>query len=61
MPRRAPAPGAKLQPAVPDNGRAARLRREVVATKEYLQSIVEDNATTLEELREANEEAQAGQ
>ena len=57
------APGAgprtKLQPAIPDNGRAARLRREVVATKEYLQSIVEDNATTLEELREANEEAQA--
>jgi two-component system CheB/CheR fusion protein len=45
------APGAgprtKLQPAIPDNGRAARLRREVVATKEYLQSIVEENATTL--------------
>jgi two-component system CheB/CheR fusion protein len=52
-------PRAKLQPAIPDNGRAARLRREVVATKEYLQSIVEDNTTTLEELREANEEAQA--
>ena len=31
-----------------------------MATKEYLQSIVEDNATTLEELRAANEEAQAG-
>ena len=31
-----------------------------LATKEYLQSIVEDNATTLEELRAANEEAQAG-
>jgi two-component system CheB/CheR fusion protein len=52
-------PKAKLQPAIPDNGRASRLHREVVATKEYLQSIVEDNATTLEELREANEEAQA--
>jgi two-component system CheB/CheR fusion protein len=37
-----------------------RLRRELVATKEYLQSIVEDNASTLEELRAANEEAQAG-
>ena len=32
----------------------------MVATKEYLQSIVEDNASTLEELRAANEEAQAG-
>ena len=31
-----------------------------MATKEYLQSIVEDNASTLEELRAANEEAQAG-
>ncbi len=32
----------------------------MVATKAYLQSIIEDNATTLEELRAANEEAQAG-
>ncbi len=38
----------------------APLRRELAATKEYLQSIVDDNATTLEELRAANEEAQAG-
>ena len=38
---------------------SARLHRELVATKEYLQSIVEDHASTLEELREANEEAQA--
>jgi two-component system CheB/CheR fusion protein len=38
---------------------SVRLRRELVATKEYLQSIVEDHATTLEELRAANEEAQA--
>ncbi len=42
------------------NGADARLRRELVATKEYLQSIVEDHASTLEELRAANEEAQAG-
>jgi two-component system CheB/CheR fusion protein len=48
------------QPAIQDNGGSARLQRELVATKEYLQSIVEDNATTLEELRAANEEAQAG-
>jgi len=57
-----PKGGARLthKPAVGDNGGGARLRRELAATKEYLQSIVEDNATTLEELRAANEEAQAG-
>ncbi|MDR3718704.1 MAG: CheR family methyltransferase, partial [Bryobacteraceae bacterium] len=43
-----------------DNRGAARLRRELTATKEYLQSIVEDKATTLEELKAATEEAQAG-
>jgi two-component system CheB/CheR fusion protein len=48
------------KPAIEDNAGSDRLRRELVATKEYLQSIVEDNATTLEELRAANEEAQAG-
>ena len=47
-------------PATPDKGGSSRLRRELVATKEYLQSIVEDSATTLEELRASNEEAQAG-
>jgi two-component system CheB/CheR fusion protein len=52
-------PRAKHEPAIPDNVGSARLRRELVATKEYLQSIVEDNATTLEELRAVNEEAQA--
>ncbi len=48
------------KPRIEHNGGSARLRRELAATKEYLQSIVEDNATTLEELRAANEEAQAG-
>jgi two-component system, chemotaxis family, CheB/CheR fusion protein len=52
--------GSTHKPAMQDTGDSARLRRELVATKEYLQSIVEDNATTLEELRAANEEAQAG-
>jgi two-component system CheB/CheR fusion protein len=51
---------ARPKPAQQSNGESARLRRELVATKEYLQSIVEDNASTLEELRAANEEAQAG-
>jgi two-component system CheB/CheR fusion protein len=53
-------PRAALKAAVQDNAGSARLRRELVATKEYLQSIVEDHASTLEELRAANEEAQAG-
>ncbi len=53
-------PRAIDKPSMQDEGGSARLRRELIATKEYLQSIVEDNATTLEELRAANEEAQAG-
>ncbi|SPF32785.1 Methylase of chemotaxis methyl-accepting protein [Candidatus Sulfopaludibacter sp. SbA4] len=51
---------ARRKPALADHGGGARLRQELVATKEYLQSIVEDNATTLEQLRAASEEAQAG-
>jgi two-component system CheB/CheR fusion protein len=46
-----------LTPAGREN---ALLRRELAATKDYLQSIADNNATTLEELRAANEEAQAG-
>ena len=56
-------PGGKARTrhaAAPSAGGSARMRRELIATKEYLQSIVEDNATTLEELNAANEEAQAG-
>ena len=53
-PRRIP------KPAPQNNRGAARLRRELVDTKEYLQSMVEDHASTLEELRASNEEAQAG-
>jgi two-component system CheB/CheR fusion protein len=53
-------PSAAHQPAIEEHGGSNRLRRELVATKEYLQSIVDDNASTLEELRAANEEAQAG-
>jgi two-component system, chemotaxis family, CheB/CheR fusion protein len=53
-------PAAAPKAAIQDNGGSARLQRELLATKGYLQSIVEDNATTLEELRAANEEAQAG-
>jgi two-component system CheB/CheR fusion protein len=57
---RKPGPNSAEKPAPEQHGGGDRLRRELVATKEYLQSIVEDNASTLEELRAANEEAQAG-
>jgi len=53
-------PAAIRKPAVQDNGGSARLRRELIATKDYLRSIIEDNAATLEELSAANEESQAG-
>jgi two-component system CheB/CheR fusion protein len=53
-------PKAAQKPAVRDEGESLRIRRELAATKEYLQSIVEDHASILEELRAANEEAQAG-
>ena len=53
-------PPVAREPAIEEHGGSDRLRRELKATKEYLQSIVEDNASTLEELRAANEEAQAG-
>jgi two-component system CheB/CheR fusion protein len=52
-------PKAKRKSAIREIAGGARLRRELVATKEYLQSIIDDNAATLEELRAANEEAQA--
>ncbi len=54
------APRAKHLPSTPDHRGSTRLRRELAATKEYLQSIVDDNSSTMEELRAANEEAQAG-
>ena len=57
---RADAAKTRRMPAKQSRGESARLHRELIATKEYLQSIVEDNAGTLEELRAANEEAQAG-
>ena len=55
-----PRRGPVREPAFGDHSTSAQLRRELLATREYLQSIVEDNASTLEELRAASEEAQAG-
>ena len=47
--RRVPAvkPEGGAQPADHRKVAGARLRRELLATKEYLQSIVEENATTV--------------
>jgi two-component system, chemotaxis family, CheB/CheR fusion protein len=52
--------GLSRKPALEESTGSARLRHELIATKEYLQSVVEENAITLEELRASNEEAQAG-
>ncbi|NIP72969.1 MAG: PAS domain-containing protein [Gammaproteobacteria bacterium] len=41
-------------------GEIARLRQELVATKEYLHSVIEQQEQTNEELRCANEEVQSG-
>lgn len=51
---------ADHEPLTSDGAEGAQLRRELAATKEYLQSVVDDKVSTLEELRAANEEAQAG-
>jgi two-component system CheB/CheR fusion protein len=53
-------PATKHEPSTHDKDGTTRLRRELAASREYLQSIVEDKAIALEELRSANEEAQAG-
>ncbi len=52
-------PATKHKPATHEGGEIARLRSELAATKEYLESIVTDKETALQELKSANEEAQA--
>jgi two-component system CheB/CheR fusion protein len=42
-----------------DGRRAARMKRELDATREYLQSIIEEQEASNEELRSANEEIQS--
>jgi two-component system CheB/CheR fusion protein len=52
--------GVKPAEAGPHNGREnSRLRQELAATRDYLQSIIEEQEATTEELKSANEEAQA--
>jgi two-component system, chemotaxis family, CheB/CheR fusion protein len=57
---RAPKPGAKASPqdksAEEEN---ARLAQELIATREYLQSVIEQQEAINEELQSANEEAQS--
>jgi two-component system CheB/CheR fusion protein len=43
-----------------DGGEASRLQAELAATKEYLQSIINDKDSALERLKFASEKAQAG-
>jgi two-component system, chemotaxis family, CheB/CheR fusion protein len=59
-PKQGSAKPAAAARRVPGDGEATRLRLELAATKEYLQSIIEEKESALEELRSASEEAQAG-
>ena len=52
-------PAAEQNPPLPGDNESSRLRSELAATREYLQTVVDEKATTLEELGVANEEAQA--
>jgi two-component system CheB/CheR fusion protein len=49
----------KQKPAPPETGHSGRLKRELEATREYLQSIIEEQEAMNEELRSANEEIQS--
>jgi two-component system CheB/CheR fusion protein len=53
--------GKKGQPAAPaiETKQTARLKRELEATRDYLQSIIEEQEAMNEELRSANEEIQS--
>ena len=53
-------PQQKTKEAPPEEpGQTARLKRELDGTREYLQSIIEEQETMNEELRSANEEIQS--
>jgi two-component system CheB/CheR fusion protein len=52
--------GRKAPPPEPEEGKqTGRLKRELEATREYLQSIIEEQEAMNEELRSANEEIQS--
>lgn len=53
-------PNAPHTPSTDGHRESGRLRRELAATKKYLQTIVDEKVTALEALGAANEEAQAG-
>ncbi len=50
------AAAAKQKPAPPKESESAKLQRELQTTKDYLQSIIEEQEATNEELKSANEE-----
>ena len=52
-------PRGKKEPRPEETPRAARLKRELESTREYLQSLVEEQEAMNEELRAANEEIQS--
>jgi two-component system CheB/CheR fusion protein len=58
-----PGPVARKEPArrpAVDDKLAKRMRQELTATREYLQSIIEDHERTNQELQSANEEILSG-
>lgn len=52
-------PSSATSPSGNSDGEVERLQRELTATKEYLQSIIEQQDSLSEELRSANEESQS--
>jgi two-component system, chemotaxis family, CheB/CheR fusion protein len=52
--------GAKVKTLKHGGGETNRLRKELAATKQYLQSIIDDKESALERLQFASEKAQAG-
>ncbi len=61
-PRAAASPGPRHRPRVTGKGAAhevAALQREVIASKEHMQSIIDERETSNEELRSATEEIQS--
>ncbi len=55
-----PRPKSRIRKAAPeDEGENARLTQELAVTREYLQSVIEEQDAVNEELQSANEEAQS--
>jgi len=55
----APSPDSKKSGQKPKNARVSQLEQELAATKEHLQTLIEEQESINEELRSANEEIQS--